>query len=160
MKLSRRLQAIYDELKPGVPVADICCDHGYLGAHAYLSKKFPEIIFIDQVKETMIQLETKFEQFVRDDEIETSVNFITADARKVRVPFSGNVVLAGVGGKNMMEMLEGLFQSPDFKPARLILSPHRNPELYEKSQLFGLPFSHSNQVTEADVTSPIFVFSA
>jgi len=159
MKLSPRLQAIFDELTPGVPVVDVCCDHGYLGAQAYLSEQFPEVIFIDQVKETMLQLEAKFHQHVKNDEIQTRVSFITADARKVKTPLSGNIVIAGVGGKNMMEMLGGLFHSPDFKPTRLILSPHRNPELYETPELFGLKQLRSTSITEGSVTSPIFVFS-
>ena len=160
MKLSHRLQAIFKELAPGVPVVDIGCDHGHLGAHAYLSEKFPEVVFIDQVEETMAQLEIKFHRYVKKEVIQTRVNFITSDAKKVQAPLSGNVVIAGVGGKNMMSMLEGLFQSPDFKPTRLVLSPHRDPELFEKAELFGMQYSHTTTVVEAGRARPIFVFSA
>jgi tRNA A22 N-methylase len=159
MKLSPRLHAIFKELTPGQPVADICCDHGHLGAHAYLSGQFPEIIFVDQVVESMKQLESKFNQYCRNSENPTRVEFITVDAKKLRSSLTGNVVIAGVGGLNMMEMLEGLFTSPSFKPRKLVLSPHRNDELYERAELFGLKHSHTSTVIEDGRTRSIFVFS-
>ena len=159
MKLSSRLLQIYQELKPGLPVSDLCCDHGYLGMHAYESEQFPEIIFVDQVPFAMNLLEKNFHQYVKNEENKTTVKFITSDAGKVQMPLTGNVVIAGVGGLNMMQMLEGLHQSHHLKPSRLILSPHRNQELYQKPELFGLPFSHSKTIEEAGKSYPVFVFS-
>jgi len=128
-----------------------------------LSQRFPEITFIDQVQEAMSLLESKFNEYFKGEpgaENSVKVQFITADARVVNTPMSGNVVIAGVGGKNMMEMLEGLHQSPEFKPTRLILSPHRNPEIFEKPEMLGLKHSHTKTVIESGRTISIFVFSA
>jgi tRNA (adenine22-N1)-methyltransferase len=158
MKLSSRLLQIYQELQPGMPVSDLCCDHGYLGLHAYESEQFPEIIFVDQVPFAMDLLEKNFDQYVKNDENATQVKFITSDAGKVQTILTGNVVIAGVGGMNMMQMLEGLHQNQKLKPNRLILSPHRNQELYEKPELFGLKFSHVKTIEEAGKSYPIFVF--
>jgi tRNA (adenine22-N1)-methyltransferase len=158
MKLSPRLRALYQELKPDLPVADLCCDHGYLGFEAYHSKQFPEIIFVDQVSFAMKLLEKNFQEFVHDEENQTRVQFITADAGKVQSPLTGNIVIAGVGGINMMKILESLHQCGNLQPTRLILSPHKNPELYEKSKLFGLSHSHTSSVMESGYERKIFVF--
>ncbi len=158
MKLSPRLRALYNELIPGLAVADLCCDHGYLGVEAYVSGKFPEIIFIDQAPLAMKILEEKFNQYVYQSENPTRVKFITKDAAKTEDLLTGNVVIAGVGGMNMMQMLESLHQNNKLKPDHLILSPHRDEKLFEKPELFGLRHSHTNTVMESGYDRPIFVF--
>lgn len=158
MKLSERLLKLYDQLVPGLPVADLCCDHGYLGMHAYKSGQFPEITFVDQVPFAMNLLEKNFKKYVLSDENKTKAVFITSDAGKVQTKLTGNVVIAGVGGLNMMQMLEGLHRNDNLKPDRLILSPHRNPELYQKPELFGLNLSHTTSVMESGYERMIFVF--
>jgi len=158
MRFSPRLRAIYDELLPGLPVADLCCDHGYLGLNAYLSQHFPEIHFVDQVPQTMMVLENNFNQYFKNTLNLTQVNFTTSDAGKIQSILTGNVVIAGVGGKNMMRILDYLNQFQILRPKRLILSPHRHQELFEQSELFGLSHSHTRSVIEAGITRPIFVF--
>ena len=138
---------------------DLCCDHGHLGLHAYLSQQFPEIHFVDQVPETMINLEKKFHQYFKDESNPTRVSFITSDAGKVQTPLTGNVIIAGVGGKNMMLMLENLYQKQNFRPQRLILSPHKRVEFFQKPELFGLTLSHTTSVLEKGINRPIFVFN-
>ena len=160
MKLSPRLLMLYHELVPRFSVVDLCCDHGYLGMHAYLSGRFPEIIFVDQAPLAMTLLEQNFNQYVKDEDNPTQVSFMTADAGKISNLLSGNVVIAGVGGKNMMQMLESLHQNQKLKPHRLILSPHRNPELFDQSELFGLKLTHTNSVVESGYERIVFVFDS
>ena len=160
MKLSPRLLTLYEELSPGLPVADLCCDHGHLGMHAYLSNRFPEILFVDQVPFAMNLLEKNFDEYVKSEDNPTLVSFITSDAGKIKTLLTGNVVIAGVGGVNMMKMLESLFQGEKLKPSRLILSPHKNQELFQKPELFGLPHSHTKSIVEAGIKYSIFIFSA
>lgn len=53
--LSNRLKLIFDQLLPGHAVWDICCDHGYLGSHAY--RQSQDIISVnekDRVREIYI----------------------------------------------------------------------------------------------------------
>ncbi len=160
MKFSRRLRAIYQELTPGLPVVDVCCDHGHLGLQAFLSNHFPEVVFIDQVEHSMIELEAKFNRYFTSHESQIKVRFITSDAAKVKEPLSGNVVIAGIGGNTMMKILEGLFQSADFKPNKLILCPNKQRENFEKSELFGLQHLQTSTVVELRIERSIFVFSA
>lgn len=158
MKLSPRLFALYSELTPGLAVIDICCDHGLLGLFAYDSKLFPEILFIDQVPSIMTSLENKFLKHFKNDANETQVRFMTADGGKMREDLKGNIVVAGIGGINMMEILLGLFESGHLKGQKLILAPHRNYELFQKEELFGFKYTHTTEVEEAGRLRPIFVF--
>lgn len=159
MRLSERLFALYSELTPGLAVVDICCDHGLLGLFAYDSKLFPEIVFIDQVPLIMQSLEKKFLSSFKNPDNPTKVTFITADGGKVKTALKGNIVVAGVGGLNMMEILLGLYESGNLQGEKLILSPHRNPELFMKDSLFGYTYSHTTEVEESGRMRPIFVFT-
>ena len=158
MKFSPRLQLLFNEFTPGVPVVDLCCDHGYLGLHAYLTELFPEILFVDQVPFSMMNLEKNFHQYFKKNENPTLVNFITSDAGKVQTILTGNVVIAGVGGNNMMKILEGLHQNKRLKPKKLILSPHKHPEKFEKPELFGLSLSHTLKFVESRIERTVFIF--
>lgn len=151
---------LYNELIPHFPVVDLCCDHGYLGLHAYVTGQFTEIIFADQAPLAMSLLEQNFNQYVKDEDNPTQVKFITGDAGKISHLLTGNVVIAGVGGKNMMQMLNHLHQNQSLKPHRLILSPHRNPELFDQPELFGLKRSHTNSVVESGYERIVFVFDS
>lgn len=158
MKLSPRLFALYSELTPGLPVVDICCDHGLLGLFAYDSQLFPEILFIDQVPIIMKSLEQKFQKSFLNDANSTKVRFITADGGKVKEPLKGNIVVAGIGGINMMEILHGLHDSGNLQGEKLILAPHRNPELFMKENLFDYQYAHTTEVEESGRVRPIFIF--
>jgi tRNA A22 N-methylase len=158
MKLSARLQALYNELIPGMPVVDLCCDHGHLGLYAYESEQFPEIVFVDQAALAMRILAENFQKYVKDEENLTHVTFITADVGKLQISLKGNVVAAGVGGINLMIMLKSLHESGRLECDVLIVSPHRNNELYEHAELFGLKHSHTHKITETGRERSIFVF--
>lgn len=158
MKLSPRLLALYSELTPNFPVVDICCDHGLLGLFAYESQNFPEIHFIDQVPLIMENLQNRFSKNFLNSENPTKVAFTTADGGKVRTPLKGTIVIAGIGGMNMMEILLGLAQSGNLQAEKLVLAPHRNYQLFHQETLFDYIYAHTTEVEESGRMRPIFVF--
>lgn len=141
-------------------MADLCCDHGYLGLWAYETENFPEIHFVDVSSFAMELLEKNFHQYVKKDSNQTQVYFYTADAGRMETPLTGNVVIAGVGGYLMMRMLESLHERGMLRAERLILSPHRHEEQYEKPELFGYQHSHTVHILETGYQRPIFVFDS
>lgn len=158
MKFSPRLRALYDACEPGHPLADLCCDHGYLGIHAYASKLFPEILFVDQAEHGMQILKQKFAQYADVDSRATQVRFLTSDAGQIKVPLQGTVVIAGVGGVNMMKILSELEKRGMLQARSLILAPHRHRHLYEVEYLFNFRKVSVTEITEKSIQRPIFVF--
>jgi tRNA (adenine22-N1)-methyltransferase len=127
-KLSFRLQKILDECLQGEELWDLCCDHGQLGIAAYHSKIFKKIIFVDQVPSIIQELKSRVAGL--------PVDVICSDAGKLPHKLKGNVVIAGVGGLNMKEMVDSLNQEKKLFAKRLILSPHRDEPIFENRHLF------------------------
>jgi tRNA (adenine22-N1)-methyltransferase len=88
LKLTPRLQTIFNSLMLGKPVWDLCCDHGYLGLRCYLSKQFPEVHFVDQVEEIITSLEVKFRENYSDIQNPTKISFIAMAGEKLTSPAS------------------------------------------------------------------------
>ncbi|MBC7396645.1 MAG: SAM-dependent methyltransferase [Bdellovibrionales bacterium] len=158
MKFSPRLRALYEACPEGQALADLCCDHGHLGVYAYTSMRFPRVLFVDQVGHTMQNLEARFDQYVRRSDHPTSAIFLTSDAGKIPFALEGTVVIAGIGGVNMMRILNELKSADRLKAHTLILAPHRHRELFEHTELFGLPHVRTLEVTEKGIIRPIFIF--
>ncbi len=131
MKLSHRLKTIYDQAIPQAPLWDLCCDHGLLGLYAYEAQNFPEINFVDQVPTIMQHLESIFKSKFLNALNPSATNFITEDAGELKTPLTGTVVIAGVGGLNMREMLINLQKKQLLTASRLVLAPHRDEALYQ-----------------------------
>lgn len=128
-KLSPRLQRIFDHLLPGKPLWDFCCDHGYLGIHAYKSGDFPEIHFVDQAPHLLSALEHKFQLYGHQSPSTTKVFFHPIPGEKVELPVHGSVVIAGVGADTIEDILRGLLRiSGNLKADRIILGPQKNEE--------------------------------
>ena len=47
MELSKRLQAIADMVTPGLVVADVGCDHGFVSVYLYEKQIAPKVIAMD-----------------------------------------------------------------------------------------------------------------
>lgn len=82
LKLSRRMQYVYDHLLTGSPVWDFCCDHGYLGLNAYSSGDFPQIHFVDQVPHIIEKLESRFRKDYFDSQNFQVAFFLGARCRE------------------------------------------------------------------------------
>lgn len=131
-KLSTRLQAIYDQMIPGVPVWDTCCDHGKIGLNAHESGLFGEVHLVDQVPEIIQSLKQKSEEFRRERGLSfEGLHFHACSAGKLKGEILGNFVIAGVGAHTIQEILQPLLGNSQFKPTKIIISCHNKTEMIE-----------------------------
>lgn len=116
--LSNRLQLVFDQLIPGEPVWDLCCDHGKLGARALSSGQFGRVHFVDSAAHLVERLRS----FSKSD----NASFYGMPAQAVPDPWSGTVVATGVGGHTLIEILSA--RQGDLGAKRFVLGPHRDEE--------------------------------
>ena len=116
ISLSPRLQACADLVTCGDRVADIGCDHGYLGIHLLLSQKADFVICSD-VREMPLQSAVRnAEKFGCNDRM---AFFLSAGAKNIPRDFNV-LVCAGMGADTITSILEAApwLRSPAY---RLIL---------------------------------------
>ncbi|MFZ4714299.1 MAG: tRNA (adenine(22)-N(1))-methyltransferase TrmK [Bacteriovoracaceae bacterium] len=134
MKLSHRLNTIYQQSLPGAPLWDICCDHGQLGLFAYQNQRHDEVFFVDQVEVIMDNLQKVFERKFHLPENPVKAHFLKKDGGKLASVLTGTVVIAGIGGLNMKTMLLAWQENKVLFASRLVLSPHRDELIYQKAE--------------------------
>lgn len=163
MKLSNRLQFIYENLLPGLPVWDFCCDHGYLGVEALKSERFAEIYFVDQVPHIVKDVE----HVVREkfSALHSRAHFIADKGENIFEDVYGNVVIAGVGAFAIFKILSALSQTNRLQAQRLILCPQRDeekflPMLNELGETFAGRFSLTGAtlLTERARSRTVYIF--
>ena len=130
MKLSNRLQFIYENLVPGLSVWDFCCDHGYLGVEALKSGQFPKVHFVDQVPHIVESVEAVVAE--KFPEFRSRANFFAGKGEEIADVVSGNVVIAGVGAFAIFKILRALLERELLQAERLILCPQRDEEKFVK----------------------------
>lgn len=164
MTLSSRLEALFDELLPGFPVWDVGYDHGQLGLFALASGNFPQVHFVDPVAELARQLRSKL----------TSHNFSSLKDRAhvhvcplsdLQAQVQGSLVFAGVGAHTILSNIETLMMQSRFYARRVILSPHRDADLFLKKRdewapLFSQRYTHlsTKEVSERGRKRLIYIF--
>ena len=114
--LSPRLKLLLGQGLPGEEFWDICCDHGLLGAAALKSGHFKHIHFVDRVPHII-------EKLRRGLVGETEASIHLAGAENLRSELSGTVVIAGVGGHNIVNILESWNEQGILRAGRLVLNP-------------------------------------
>lgn len=160
--LSDRLKLIFDQLLPGYAVWDICCDHGYLGSHAYQSQHFPEINFVDQVPEIITRLEMRFYREIAQSHNPTTSRFLALPGENLNLELTGNVVISGVGSYTIFQILQSLQMKNLLKAHRIILCPQNDVvKIDEIKKLPGFCYRQYQDiisVTEKDRVRDIYVF--
>ena len=129
LKLSPRLQAIFDHLPENQALWDFCCDHGYLGQAALEAdqrglRNFPAVHFVDSVEHIIASLRARVMPYL--DEPKAFFHAIPGEA--VEGVVEGAVVIAGVGPSTIEKILRAQTQREEFLPQVLILGPQRDPE--------------------------------
>jgi tRNA (adenine22-N1)-methyltransferase len=159
MKLSHRLNTIYQHILPNVPLWDVCCDHGQLGFFAYQRQYCSHVFFVDQVETIMTNLERLFERKIRFENNPVQAHFFTRDGSKLDDNLTGTVVIAGIGGLNMKSMLLSWQSKNILWASRLILSPHRDEYLYQKADfLTNYVLTQEKIILENGHLRYIFIF--
>lgn len=150
MKLGKRLNQIaamvtetYDH------IWDCCCDHGLLGAALLSRKAAAHIHFVDIVPELMRELENKLHQFYPKSTAASSqwqlhcMNAATLPLKE----YGGKhlVIIAGVGGDLMTELVNEIFQKNSLVDIDFLLCPVHH-QFTLRQQLIQLDFSLKTEV--------------
>lgn len=128
MKLSERLQAIADEIKPGETMADIGTDHGFLPVALVKRGTCPRALMAD-VSEAAL---AKAIRFGTRHGIQDPAAYRLGDGLSVLAPGETDaVVLAGMGALLMIRILsEDPAKTASF--SKFILQPRNYPHLLRK----------------------------
>jgi len=126
MALSARLSAALENSKTGLPLWDICCDHGQLGLQALQNGNFSEVHFVDQVPHIIQKLENLVRRKQTSETPESY--FYTQPAENLSRSVSGSVCILGVGGQKIEKILREWDIRGQLQAERLILSPHKDVE--------------------------------
>ena len=139
-QLGARLEKVVSLIEPGLPVWDLCCDHGYVGTRALENNLSPEVHFVDAVPEIVGALEKKlsdFGEFLGAPRVE----FHKLKAEDLSWEnISGNLIITGVGVDTIIAILEAI---PDSRLlyCRMILGPqNRQERLHSYILARGMPF--------------------
>ena len=122
IKLSNRLQAVARQIPPGLTVADIGTDHGYLPVYLVVNDIAPRVIASDRGKRPL----DSAQQLVSLLSLENQIDIRLGDGLAVLRPAEAEVIcLAGMGGMAIKEIIAAnlpLAQAAN----RLVLQPQRN----------------------------------
>ncbi len=130
---------------------DCCCDHGLLGATLLSRQAAPHIHFVDIVPELMRELENKLQHFYPENsEPESNTQWQVHCMDVTALPlqkFNGKhlVIIAGVGGDLMAELVKAIFQKNPTLDIDFLLCPVHH-QFTLRQQLIQLDF---NLKTEA-----------
>lgn len=117
------MQLIFEQLLPGEPVWDLCCDHGKLGLQALRSGQFPRVSFVDSASHLVEKIRDRLPA-----EVAAKGGFFGVPAEKLPEPLSGTVVATGVGAHTLMGILRGQKLEGGAVPRRFVLGPQRDEE--------------------------------
>ncbi|WP_417882761.1 tRNA (adenine(22)-N(1))-methyltransferase [Vibrio rumoiensis] len=125
VKLSKRLQHI-ESIIPNhyQHIWDCCCDHGFLGAALLQRQAAPFIHFVDIVPELTSLVQTRLEQFFAHSASQWQV--YCQDVKTLPLDKSAGkqlVIIAGVGGDLMIEIIRTLYQQYSHLAIDYLLCP-------------------------------------
>jgi tRNA (adenine22-N1)-methyltransferase len=102
MKLSKRMECIASLVTPGVRVADIGCDHGYLPISLCMEGKVPSALAMDIRPGPLKAAQANIIRYGLEDRIRTRLS----DGMKELVPGEADAaILAGMGGRLIVKIL-------------------------------------------------------
>ncbi|MGI2170490.1 tRNA (adenine(22)-N(1))-methyltransferase [Shewanella sp. MF05960] len=141
MKLGQRLTQLNDMIPTGYThIWDCCCDHGLLGAALLSRQAAPTIHFVDIVPSLMQQLEDKLQRFYPRQFIpQWHVHCIDvaqiplSDYPETPLPETPLVVIAGVGGDLMIELVNSICRNnPELQIDFMLCPVHHQYELRQQ----------------------------
>lgn len=132
VKLGKRLTAIEEQVKSGYHhIWDCCCDHGLLGFALLEQGKGHNIHFVDIVPSLLIEIENKLTRFYQGGK---AWHVHCLDVAELPLATDRSVkhliIIAGVGGLLLVELLNKLLPLTKTLDVEFILSPvHHNYQL-------------------------------
>ena len=121
-KLTIRMRSFIDHAIPHAPFWDVCCDHGYVGIKALVSSQFTVVHFVDQVPHIMKRLQTLIYQN-RELRSEHQYQLHVCSGEEINSNVEGTLLVAGVGGLTMKNILNALIDKDHLQCDRILLSP-------------------------------------
>lgn len=103
VKLSTRLQSLFNMVTPGYVICDIGCDHGFLSIALIEQGVCPFAYAMDLRKDPLARAREHIEEAGLSDKIELR---LSDGAEKLKKEEAESVVIAGMGGNVMMHILE------------------------------------------------------
>jgi tRNA (adenine22-N1)-methyltransferase len=160
-KLSPRMRTFLDYALIDNVLWDVCCDHGYVGIKAMESGSFTEVHFVDQIPHIMERLDKLIHQ---SKKIKDHKYFLyTLPGEAIINEIHGTMLIAGVGGSTIKNILQGLFLKKNLKAKRLLLSPHMDEKIfvaYIDSEEFKNAYSFKEKILmkEGPRERPLYIF--
>jgi len=129
VKLGKRLSALEASIGNGYDhIWDCCCDHGLLGFQLLEQSKAKQVHFVDIVPQLLTEIEAKLTRFYRGETL-WQVHCLDV-AQLPLLPYQQDkhlIIIAGVGGLLMIELLTKLLSITSGLNVEFILSPvHHN----------------------------------
>ena len=103
MSLSQRLQSVARMVTPGLRVADVGCDHGYLAIYLIRNRISPHVIAMDVRTGPLERAKEHVEEALLTEDIEVR---LSDGLQKLNEDEADCVVMAGMGGRLMTEIME------------------------------------------------------
>ena len=125
IQLSKRLQYVSDFITPGLVLADIGTDHGFIPIYMVLAGKSPRAYAMDINEGPLERATEHIREYGLEDKIETRLSdgLMKLEGNKAEA-----VLIAGMGGALVIKILtEGKHALEGVK--ELILSPHTEADL-------------------------------
>lgn len=128
VQLSKRLQALADMVTPGLTVADVGCDHGFVSIYLIQKKIAPKVFAMDVQRGPLDRAKEHIQAYNLTEQIETRLS----DGLTAMEPGEANaLVCAGMGGPLMIKILtEGKAVLEHME--ELILQPQSELQLFRQ----------------------------
>lgn len=101
--VSERMKRIADMVTPGLSVADIGCDHGFVAIYLVTQRQAPKAIAMDVNEGPLIRAREHIEQYGLSDIIEVR---LSDGAQKLTVGETQAAIIAGMGGRLTVRIIE------------------------------------------------------
>lgn len=142
IKLTERLQAVADMVKPGARVVDVGCDHGYIPAYLVENKICDKVIACDVNEAPLNSCRLLVSQLGFENNIKCILSNGLSDVPKGY----DTVIIAGMGGELISNILD---KSEYVKQCTLIINPMSHSEIVRK-WLYDNGFSIDKDIIVAE----------
>lgn len=138
-RLGKRLAALRDAITEDYDdIWDVCCDHGFLGESLLLLGRAKHLHLVDQLPVITKQLEERFNQYPEE---QYSIDTCAGEELIVNKNRKTLVIISGVGGETVVDILSALAANNDLKGVDFLLSPANHAyelRAYLRQQHYGL----------------------
>ncbi len=120
--MNSRIEVIASLILPSDVLCDVGCDHGYIAKKALDKKLVEKVIVTDISMPSLNKAVELLSKYYPDKFLAIKTDGLSS------VPFSNEVLIAGMGGEEIIKIL----QKSAYKPVILILQPMKNADKVRK----------------------------